>query len=77
MDYGLGDTIHVDKSVPCYKCESRFCGCHTSCEAYKTWKATHDEEKEEQRVKNFDPAGNYLAGKATWFKDRRNKKRRR
>ena len=29
-------------SVPCYKCESRYPGCHAKCEKYISWSKEHE-----------------------------------
>lgn len=41
----------------CFKCESRYPGCHAECEYYLEWKRDHDKVKAEEnaeRKKEYD-----------------------
>lgn len=31
-------------TCPCYKCESRYIGCHGKCEKYKEWRQIFEKE---------------------------------
>ena len=45
------------KEKRCFKCESRYPGCHAECEYYLAWKKEHDKVKEEEnaeRKKEYD-----------------------
>lgn len=42
-------------TCPCYKCESRYPGCHGKCEQFKTWRAPLDSVQEEKiRLRKVD-----------------------
>lgn len=38
---------------PCYQCQDRHVGCHSSCERYTSWKTEHEQQNAEKR-KNAD-----------------------
>lgn len=41
----------VDRSVPCYGCDKRCAGCHSSCESYKEYHDKVTAEREAIRKK--------------------------
>lgn len=36
-----------DGICPCYQCEERFVGCHSSCEKFGSWSENHKKNKRE------------------------------
>lgn len=42
---------NVDRSVPCYNCDKRSVGCHSSCESYKEYRKKISEKQEAIRKK--------------------------
>ena len=38
------------KEKRCFKCESRYPGCHAECEYYLAWKKEHDRVKAEENA---------------------------
>lgn len=45
------------KEKRCFKCESRYPGCHAECDYYLAWKKEHDRVKAEEsaeRKKEYD-----------------------
>lgn len=45
---------HVDSSVPCYNCERRSAGCHSSCESYKEYRDKMTEKNDAIRKKKAE-----------------------
>lgn len=44
---------HIDETVPCYKCEKRHSGCHSSCPEYAEFhKKRTDHLEAMQKIKN-------------------------
>lgn len=41
----------MNRTNPCYGCESRTADCHSKCEAYCKWKAERNAVKAEQTAK--------------------------
>lgn len=42
-----------DGICPCYQCEERFVGCHSSCEKFSTWSENHKKNKREIQKKVY------------------------
>ena len=37
------------RKAPCYQCEIRHVGCHSTCELYNSWKSDREEVKRQIR----------------------------
>ena len=46
----------MDNGAPCYRCEERHSGCHSSCERYKEFSQKRAEELSMIRKKKADEA---------------------
>lgn len=42
-----------DGICPCYQCEERFVGCHSSCEKFGTWSENNKKNKREIQKKVY------------------------
>lgn len=42
-----------DGICPCYQCEERAVGCHSSCEKFGTWSENHKKNKREIQKKVY------------------------
>lgn len=63
----------TDKSVPCYGCDKRHVGCHSSCESYKEYQKKIAEQREAIRKKKDEEA--ILASVHVRALDKANKKK--
>lgn len=54
----LTQTLKTNIKNPCYKCEDREIGCHSTCEKYNEWKKEHEilyEAERRERLSYRDP----------------------
>lgn len=47
-EFSLNANIKAKDGIcPCYGCEERFVGCHSSCEKFGAWSENHKKNKRE------------------------------